>query len=1267
MYFNGTKCFSLVFCLALSLSLMAKDVNTATESGGLRKPLCFVENKGQLVDQDNNPRNDIQYKLSTPGMSLFVGNGQLHYQFKKVEGTTPADNKVSTYRMDVTLVGADKYAKVIATDMQEYYENYFLTYSGNEGLTVHSWNKITYKDVYPGIDWVLYVKDNKVEYDFVVRPGGNVNDIQLKYSGATALKIKKDGSLSAKTPMGNIEEQTPYAYETATGKAIASNFRLHNHIVSFETGSYNGCITIDPSLSWSTYVGGIGEDVITSSSVAQSGGLNTYVGGYTTSTTLATSGVFEATFGSGTMDAFLGKYSNTGALTFITYFGAPFGAGASKGTSVALDIAANNVYLAGYTTSAATGLTSGGAYQGMNRGGNDGFLLKLNNTGVTRQWCTFYGGTGDDFINGVAVDASNNVYITGQTASATFIATGGAYQTALSGTDDAFLAEFSSTGAIQWSTYYGGTAQDEALGINCDVLGHINITGQTNSTINMASSGAYQTTLSGTNDAFIAQFNNSGTRIWGTYFGGTGTEQGNGVAADAAGNIAVTGNTTSGAGIASAKAFQATYGGVQDAFVAYLLNDGTLTWSSYYGGTALDYGQSVCFDLNNNIVVAGGTFSSSGIATANSFQPAIGGDYDAFIAKINPLGQTLWNSYFGGTFYDYANAVGCDQSGQLSIAGYTTSTGAYGSGGLSTSGAVQPNNAGGIYDAFITKFDVDTFVVIPQPFTDTLVCAGGPFSVPFTVYPTTATFQPGNVFTVEMSDASGSFATPATIGSLVATGPGVPVPCTIPALASGPDYRIRIVASNPAFISPDDYLNINVVSSIPATTASATTPACVGASNTISLFDNASYSISNWSWAGPAGSGFSSTLQNPVITGVSLADAGTYTVTATHNGCPDNTATVTVVVNTTIPPTPSDSFGLACSGQTLSLFAHSDTTATGITYYWSGPAGFTSTLQNPTIPGATTANSGFYALVDTLAGCPSSAVTFSVTVNPDIPVTASITASPGYVPGSNTEIICSGAMVSFTASVVNGGSSPAYQWFAGGTPVVGAISSTWSSPTLVNLEAIYCQVSSSVVCPLPANAPSNVVTMNVIDNSPLVYISASPGIHVAPGTNVTFTSTVYNGGTGPRYQWQINGVNVTGATDSAFVDSAVNQADTVTLIVISNMMCPGVDSMGISNTLIAESNVGVTSISAALDAVGLFPNPNNGSFTIKGIVQNSNSGTVGYGITNLLGQVVCSGNAMVQRNELNKTIQLSNIADGIYLLRLNVEGQDKIFRFSVQH
>ncbi|MCW3123643.1 MAG: hypothetical protein JWQ38_3135 [Flavipsychrobacter sp.] len=1269
MYFNGTKSCALILSCFLSLSLAAKDIKTINTQG-LNKPLCFVENKGQVKDQDNNPRADIHYKLSAPGMSLYVGNGQLHYQFIKGEGTLGTnDAKATTYRMDVTLLGANPNAKVISAEQQEYYENYFQSMTSNEALTVHSFDKIIYKDVYPNIDWMIYVKNHKVEYDFVVRAGGNIHDIQLKYDGTTALNITKDGGIAAETPLGTVKEKSPYAYETETGKLVASNFVLHNNIVSFEAGAHTGALTIDPLLEWSTYLGGANEDVATSVKSTTTG--NIFVGGFTSTIGIGVGPALHTTMLGGTYDGFLAKYSNTGALMFMTYFG---GVQTDKVNAITLDnTGAGNpfVYIAGVTNSptiAPIGFTTT-AYHLL----SDGFVAKLNNSGTALSWATYYGGTNNDQINAITCDASNNIYITGQTNSLASIATAGTFQTGISGINDAFVAKLSgASGTVTWGTYYGGSAQENAFGIALDNANNVIITGQTNSVINISTTGAYHTTLMGTNDAFVGMLNPSGTaRIWGTYLGGSNQDQGNAVACNpATGKIAVIGNTTSPDNIATAKAYQSVYaGGPQDAFISYFNNDGSLVWGTYFGGAQPEYGQTVCIDNNNNVVIAGATFSTTGISSASASQPAKYGDYDAYLAKFNILGQRIWSSYFGGLYYDYANSVTVDNNNQIVLAGFTTSSpssGIYGSDGVATTGAPQTTFSGGVYDAFITKFNLDTFVALNIPYSDTLVCAGGVLNVNYTA---SSNFNLANTFTVQLSNGAGSFASPANIGFLISNASTGTISCTVPLTTPlGTGYRIRIVASNPAFTSPDSYFDIRVVSSIGGTTVTGSTPVCVD--GVISLADNASYTVSSYSWTGPAlsgfsGTGFTSNLKNPFNNGLSglgitKNDSGRYYVTTVHNGCPAHVDSVSIEVNDLIPPTPILSAAtLNCAGSPLNLFANPDTTAP-LTYNWSGPAGFTSTLQNPVRTGAKLSYTGTYSLTDYLNGCPSLTSTIVVTITDTIHDEVRIAISPD-------DTVCKGTLVKFTATPLNGGVSPLYQWtiYRGTTivPIVGAVSDLYSTTSLIDADSVYVTMASSVICPSPITAISNGFRMNVISNPPIVKIFADK-IHVAPGDSIEFTSAIYNGGIAPLYQWKKNGVNIPGANSDSYVLHNVTGPVTISLELTSTMLC-SVPNYSTSEPIIANTNVGVANLATTIDNVELFPNPNNGSFSVKGDYYSTTAKNLSIDVLNPLGQVVYTTNTVPQNNTINKTISLNNIPDGVYMLRISDNEHTKTLRFTI--
>ena len=1243
MYFNGTKCRLFILSCLTSFSLFAKDVKTFNPQG-LQKPLCFVENKGQVLDQDNKPRTDIQFKMSTPGMSLYLGNGKLYYQFRKVVMGDKAP-EINSYHMDVSLVGANPDAKVITTGKLGYYENYLSSDRSRDGFSANAYSKVCYKDVYPGIDWVLYVKEDKVEYDFVVHPGADPNDIKIKYEGATSLALTGNGSIRATTPFGTVEEKHPVAFETNTGHPVSSKFVLHDNIICFQTGSYKGSLTIDPFLSWASYFNNgtaapTLEDVITCVKVAASG--NIYIGGYTASTTGISlgGGVYQNAYQGGAYDAFMSKIGPTGTVTWTTYFG---GSNSDQGYGVALGTG-TSVYLVGTTTSASP--TGGNNLAHLtNSGGSDIFAIKLNSGTGTRagNWSLFYGGTGNETGTSAVCDATGNLYIGGSTASAG-ISTDA---TTLNGPMDGLLLKYSAAGALQWATYVGGNANDSITNINCDAANNIVITGITTSTANLASATAFQPAPGGSTDAFVGRYSSGGAQLWVSYFGGPGIDHANGIVTETAVpyNIYITGNTTSTTGIASPQSFQTSSGGGVDAFLAKIdVGGASVFWSTYLGGASTDDARAITFD-GLNVTVAGITNSASGLPTGQGYQPAIGGGSDAFVAKFNAIGQNQYASYFGNANTDGANSIGFDPTSNnaLLIVGYTSSAG-----GINTIGT---GYGGGVSDGFLAKFAPDTLVSIRQTYTDTIICQGGTLIIHDT---TNYNFRAGNVFTVQLSNATGSFAAPVTIGTSTAVSAGA-IACTIPAgTPVGAGYRIRIVSSTPAFISPDDNKNIQVLAALPPQIVTTNAPVCLN--QTIDLFEAAPYAVTSYSWTGP--SAFTSTLQSPIRTVATTAFAGTYSVSVTHNGCPANVSTVNVIVNTLYPPAPFDSSsGPVCQGVNLNLYARPDTTGGTFTYYWTGPGGFTSTLQNPVITNVPATGAGTYWVIDTMGACPSVATPVTVVVTPlDTPKIV-ISAIPG-------DTVCYGQMVNFTSVVTNGGYSPTFQWLDGPTtPIVGAMSDYYSTSTFALGTAIRCVLYSSAACPTTLHDTSNIINMGVFNNTPLVTISASPGTYVAPNTTVTFNASV----SGPSivgYQWYINNVLISGATSTSLIVPHMTHNDTVRFEVTSNAICANI---GVSNTLIVHVTTAVANVSPSFNNVELFPNPNNGFFSVKGLIDApSADGDVNMEVVNALGQIVYSGHSTIQNSMLDASFNFSRIPAGVYMLRLNKDGEGKIFRFMIE-
>ncbi|MCF8449602.1 MAG: SBBP repeat-containing protein [Taibaiella sp.] len=705
------------------------NANTILSAASQTQPTpSFIENKGQVTDQNHAARTDIQFKVTAgPGVTIFVGNGALHYQFYKPNETAetsrahvgenlpgPAgDQPVKTtntmYRMDVELVGANSNARILSEGEQGYYENHFTQPVGGKEVTAAAFSRIVYKDIYPNIDWVLYTSEGQLKHEFVVKADGNVRDIQLKYSGATELKLDNEGNLVAKTPMGIITEQAPYTYQE-NGARVSSSFHLNGDVLSYNIGAYAGSLVIDPVLVWGTYYGGAGSESAYSTATDNAG--NVYMCGYTSSiSSIATSGAHQVTYG-GATDAYLAKFSKAGVRLWATYYG---GSSDDYGRAVATD-GTGNVYMAG-STSSTSAIATPGAHQTTYLWGDDAFLVKFNSAGSI-QWGTYYGGTNSDYIIDVAADASGNAYITGQTMSTGGIATSGAYQSAASGNYDGFLAKFNTAGVLQWGTYYAGNSADYGHGVAIDGSGNVFISGYTASGSTMTTTGAHQTVLNGIYDAYLAKFNSSGVIQWGTYFGGDAYDYGYGVAADASGNAYLTGYTNSTSALATAGAYQTVYGGSIDAYVAKFSGTGTLQWATYYGGSDNDEGHRIKTGAAGDVYFTGNTHSTSAISTAGAHQPVSGGGMDVFLARFNSAGAIQWATYYGGTDNEAANWLAMGDSDNVYITGYTRSTS-----GIATPGAHQ-TTLSGTPDAFLARFNFCSIPVVAPITGVSTVCVG---------------------------------------------------------------------------------------------------------------------------------------------------------------------------------------------------------------------------------------------------------------------------------------------------------------------------------------------------------------------------------------------------------------------------------------------------------------------------------------------------------------------------------------------------------------
>lgn len=701
------KFFSLLLSCCSAAALFARSV---PEEWVPQKQLFFIENIGQIRDQYGRQRNDIRFKLESPELSVLIGDDGLHYLWQQKDLQTTrdiqslAEKKATTYRMDVTLVGADKQAMVIREGQQPYYQKYYLSHLGLNGTVAHAYEKITYRNVYPNIDWVVYISKTAtgpetMKYDFVVRPGGDIAKIKLKYEGASDLKLNADGSLDATTPMGRVKEQAPYSYLLAESNAgqvqkVPSQFQLDKNIVSFKTGAYNGTLVIDPSLDWATYYGGAGFDLGTVLNCDNSG--NVYLTGASwMSTDIATTGSHQSV-NAGDFDAFLAKFDGDGNRLWATYYGGP-----SVDYSFGLACDQNDrVYISGTTLSTTGIATLGSAQPTHGGGGGDDFLVRFDSTG-SLIWATYYGSSGNEYNGLCATDGFGHVYLTGFTSGNNNIASNGHQGTNGGGANDAFLVQFDTSGVRQWGTFYGGAGDDQGDGVACDRLGNVYLGGHTNSTAALATAGSHQANNGGGFDDFLVKFNSTGVRQWATYYGGTTDENNNNlriVACDKLNNVFLSGSTSSTSGIATTGSHQPALAGGTDAFLVKFNSSGVRQWGTYYGGNGFDNGGAIGCDFSNNIFWCGITQSTDGIATAGAHQTVAGGGNDAYLTKFSNDGVQQFGTFYGGGALDEGYAVSFDVVGNAYISGGTASAT-----NIATPGSFSTVYAGGIA-VFLAKF-----------------------------------------------------------------------------------------------------------------------------------------------------------------------------------------------------------------------------------------------------------------------------------------------------------------------------------------------------------------------------------------------------------------------------------------------------------------------------------------------------------------------------------------------------------------------------------
>jgi hypothetical protein len=663
-------------------------------------PLSFELNRGQTA-------GPVKFLARGNGYTLFLTNQEAVLSLATSQpkpAARPGQSQAETRSvvllpgtrtaLHMKLLGANPDANVEGTDELPGKSNYFI---GNNRANWHTnipnYSRVRYHTVYPGVDLVYYGNQGRLEYDFVVAPGGDPRQIALSFKGAKGMRIDSvTGDLLLKVAGGDLRFHKPVVYQPASGSAVDQNspdaaktpvdgsFRSAGHgRVTFEIAAYDHTrpLVIDPTLSYSTFLGGSGSHVLAGMAVDASG--SAYVFGTTNSTDFPiTVGAYNAACCGGLVT----KLNPTGTgLIYSTFISSAIMPSVSSGvvanSGIAVD-SAGAAYLTGFAGSELPLVNAVQAYFG---GYNtDAFVTKLDPTGSSLVYSTYLGGSLDDGGTAIAVDSFGSAYITGTTYSTDFPRTH-TFQVNNAGNGDGFVTKLDSTGAFVYSTYLGGSGADTPAAIAVDSAGSAYVGGTTYSSDFPTTVGSFLPSPGG--PGFVTKFTPGGNQLgYSTFFNG-GV---NGIALDASMNIYLTGSPapppTPGAYV-----WPTPYPGMAYSYQVHVskLNAAgtvliyTAVFDSGFGNCCRAQAKAITVGSAGDAYIIGYTELSSW-AFAHPLQAFAAGPletFDTFVTELDPTGSSpIFSTLLGGGANDFGQTAGIavDGSGNIYVAGGTDST-----------------------------------------------------------------------------------------------------------------------------------------------------------------------------------------------------------------------------------------------------------------------------------------------------------------------------------------------------------------------------------------------------------------------------------------------------------------------------------------------------------------------------------------------------------------------------------------------------------------
>lgn len=723
---------ALIAAFALSSSATAAPAPVATHAAASKRLLRQESTRPPIAFFPvGNNSSSTAYQSHLPGYDLQVRPGGMTIRSERTVTTSPKPQpafagglhpqsdtaRVITRQTNLEFLAANPAATLEGLEPGRAHVNRFI--GADPAKWQHdlpTYSRVRTHDLYPGVDLVYYGgAQGKLEYDLVVAPHADPQQIRFRTTGGGHPTLTSDGALDLDGTAGAVRLERPVLYQDLNGarKTIPGSFvQLAPNEFGFKTASYDHKLPliIDPTIKlvYATYIGGIHNDLEFGMQLDATG--NAYIVGESASQDFPVTGnalqLTRTAIGTYTYDAVILKFDPSGDLLFSTFLG-----GSGNDNANAVQVAPDGSLFVGGSTNSSDFPITASPYQKTLGGGSDAFLARISNDGSQLIYSTYLGGSADEAIQSMILNADGSLWLSGDASGPGLPVSSNAAQKTAPGADNLFVAKalFDQAGTLTIPnlSFLGGSGNNGQEGgqtdLTVDSTGNLYIAGGTNSADFPVTANAYEkpfTTSGGCYDSatpnsigILAKFNPDLSQIlYSTVLGGH-TEDQNGypdcnqfirnVHIDSAtGNIFLVGTTGMSDFPTTANAWSKQLNGNGSAgvddFITVLSADGSrLIYSTFFGGSQFDYGARTAWDAAGHLWITTTTQSTDYPVTSDALQPANAGGYDTGVTELSADGTTiLYSTYLGGSGDDDINGSGqikIDAQGNVRLTGTTNS------------------------------------------------------------------------------------------------------------------------------------------------------------------------------------------------------------------------------------------------------------------------------------------------------------------------------------------------------------------------------------------------------------------------------------------------------------------------------------------------------------------------------------------------------------------------------------------------------------------